>query len=259
MSSSKVIPMIAVAAVLWLLWSPAIDAPVDARQRPVAADSGYAAAVLGVGASTTPIVVPAPVVPSTSHARADCPTGGWVTHGDGHRTRCVDCDPSWTASDEVQQVVIVPQVVEPVRQQTIAEELGVDDPSLASPRWTFPGTIQGHLSRTHDVPNAAGLSRAEAIDLHNRIHNAEARGLPVGAVSYTAQDCPDGLCPTDSFGNILASDCPSGSCPTSSGMSSGSGVLSSSGSLRRPLQGVRERKPVRSLVRRILSRRGGCN
>lgn len=34
----------------------------------------------------------------TKHKRADCPTGGWVTHGDGHRTRCPHCDPPWDSA-----------------------------------------------------------------------------------------------------------------------------------------------------------------
>ena len=30
-----------------------------------------------------------------THAREDCPTGGWITHGDGHKTRCPFCRPAF--------------------------------------------------------------------------------------------------------------------------------------------------------------------
>lgn len=37
-----------------------------------------------------------PVGPTDeTHNRSDCPTGGWITHGDGHRTRCPDCRPAY--------------------------------------------------------------------------------------------------------------------------------------------------------------------
>ena len=38
------------------------------------------------------------VVPnSTKHPRADCPNGGWITQGDGHKSRCPECDPPWNS------------------------------------------------------------------------------------------------------------------------------------------------------------------
>lgn len=38
------------------------------------------------------------VVPnSTKHNRADCPNGGWITQGDGHKSRCPDCEPAWNS------------------------------------------------------------------------------------------------------------------------------------------------------------------
>lgn len=38
---------------------------------------------------------PAPT-PSKYHKRADCPTDGWITQGDGHQTRCKYCQPSYS-------------------------------------------------------------------------------------------------------------------------------------------------------------------
>lgn len=45
------------------------------------------------------------IIVNDKHARADCPTGGWVTHGDGHKTRCPSCDPPYLATDEAPVVV----------------------------------------------------------------------------------------------------------------------------------------------------------
>lgn len=45
------------------------------------------------------------------HARADCPTNGWITHGDGHKTRCPDCDPPYVSTEtKVEEPVITPIV-----------------------------------------------------------------------------------------------------------------------------------------------------
>lgn len=40
----------------------------------------------------------------------------------------------------------------------------------AGPRWTWPGNLSSHLQGTHGV-STAGLSRAEQIELHDRLHN----------------------------------------------------------------------------------------
>lgn len=53
-------------------------------------------------ASLTPVPDPDINPDPEKHSRANCPTGGWVTHGDGHRTRCPDCDPPWTGMEDVQ-------------------------------------------------------------------------------------------------------------------------------------------------------------
>ena len=52
-------------------------------------------------------VGPAPP-PTTKHARRDCPTDGWLTHGDGHRTRCKLCDPPWNDTGSVGKAPIKP-------------------------------------------------------------------------------------------------------------------------------------------------------
>lgn len=44
------------------------------------------------------------IVVNDKHARADCPTDGWVTHGDDHKTRCPNCDPPYLSTDEIPKV-----------------------------------------------------------------------------------------------------------------------------------------------------------
>lgn len=50
------------------------------------------------------------------------------------------------------------------------------DDSLDYPSWTWPGDILEHLEGEHGV-DIGTMSRADAIRLHNRLHNAEVRGL----------------------------------------------------------------------------------
>jgi len=38
-----------------------------------------------------------PPDPNARHSREDCPYDNWITHGDGHKTRCPYCDPPWDA------------------------------------------------------------------------------------------------------------------------------------------------------------------
>ena len=251
---------------LMLLWQPEVGPPAIAEAEPVESDAGFAAAVLGMGAGSTPIVVPtpgpAPEPGPAKHSRSQCPTQGWVTQGDGHRTRCLDCDPPYTAADEAPVLIdLTPAepepapVLLPIVMPSLSEQLGVSDPSLAYPAWTWPGDIQRHLEGTHGVDRAMSLSDAEAIRLHNQLHNAERRGVPIGAVAYQSGDCPDGMCPTDAFGNV-SGDCPSGTCPSSSGVSRSSAV--GVGSVLAPLKGLRERRPVRALAGRLFCRGGRC-
>ena len=90
----KLLAKAAVSALLLICLSgcKAPEASVDADQyRP------YVAAKLALVASTP---APGPVPDdNATHPRAECPTNGWITHGDGHRSRCPNCDPPWT-SDE---------------------------------------------------------------------------------------------------------------------------------------------------------------
>jgi len=153
-----------------------------------------------------------------------------------------DCD---QARQQTAAPVAAPAA--PIVRQSIAEQLGVDHPSLASPSWTYPGRIQPHLASDHGV-DASGMSNAEAVALHNRLHNAESRGIPVGAVSYTADDCPNGMCPTDAFDNV-SSDCPTGNCPTSAG-----GVGSAAQVGGRVIDRIREKQPIRSFISRFRRR-----
>lgn len=57
---------------------------------------GVVAALLAAITSTTVDALPVAPEPTATHRRADCPSDGWITHGDGHRTRCPNCDPPWT-------------------------------------------------------------------------------------------------------------------------------------------------------------------
>jgi hypothetical protein len=100
--------------------------------------------------------------------------------------------------------------VEVLEPQLLTEQLGVDSPALASPAWTYPGSIGNHLASGHGV-DASGLSQSEAVDLHNRLHNAER--YP-SMVSYQ-DDCPDGMCPTgpSRVSSGVGSSCPGGNCP----------------------------------------------
>lgn len=43
-------------------------------------------------------------------------------------------------------------------------------------RWTYPGDIASHLANGHGV-SAAGMSRAQAEALHDRLHEQGARGM----------------------------------------------------------------------------------
>lgn len=103
---------------------------------------------------------------------------------------------------------------------SLPKAMGIDAPSLGSPRWTWgpEASIFDHLEGPIHKVDTSGLSQAEAIDLHNRLHNAETRGVQVVA---QVQDCPDGTCPLDYAPAMVRSrtvtrvqSCPSGSCPT---------------------------------------------
>ena len=202
------------AVVLLLLWSP--DAERRLAADPVPADIGQAAALLGmtgdlgIGPSPGPVIPPAPV--SRTHDRADCPTSGWVTHGDGHRTRCPDCVPAY--GDETPQAL--PDDAEPV------------DPASESP--LPPVALDDAL---------VALTTQETVCIDGVCYAAQADGtlLPL------ASDDP----------LAAAATCADGSC----GTIAGSVVARAASAPRRLVSGLRERRPMRTLLGRIL-RRGGC-
>jgi len=71
--------------------------------------------------------------------------------------------------------------------------------SLATPVWTWgpEASIFDHLSGTHGE-STEGLSKAEAIIRHNKLHNAERQGISVSTVQVAirgSSDCPGGVCP----------------------------------------------------------------
>lgn len=93
--------------------------PANGMQIDFAPDVGLACASIGLELGTSgsipdPVVIPTPgpIVPvdpiDTTHPRNECPTGGWVTHGDGHRTRCPDCEPAWGDEPELTAVPTAP-------------------------------------------------------------------------------------------------------------------------------------------------------
>lgn len=51
-----------------------------------------AISIVAANTKASGTVVPTPI---GKHGRTSCPTGGWVTHGDDHKTRCPNCDPPW--------------------------------------------------------------------------------------------------------------------------------------------------------------------
>ena len=130
--------------------------------------------------------------------------------------------------------------------QQVIQQLEVSSPSLALPRWeNYDGlSDQDHLRFEHGVSAylTSKLTTAEARDIHSRVHNAEVRGVPIGAVSYVSDDCPDGACPTTSFSMTVTGDCPSGNCPM--GVSSGGSSYSdhsAKGRVRDRVSKLRER------------------
>lgn len=83
---------------------------------PTIADVGDYKSLAAAVVATQPVAsVAPPKVIETTHDRAKCPTAGWVTHGDGHKTRCPDCRPTWESQEEPKQEPVPPApVAEPV-------------------------------------------------------------------------------------------------------------------------------------------------
>ena len=49
---------------------------------------------IAIASLAPPPVVDVVIVQPRRHARADCPTSGWVVAGDGTRYECPDCEPA---------------------------------------------------------------------------------------------------------------------------------------------------------------------
>ena len=72
------------------------------------------------------------VVPVNSkHKREDCPNNGWITQGDGHRSRCPDCDPPYS-SDVDQLTEQVDLLKAQLEQATAAAAKAADEAKLAN-------------------------------------------------------------------------------------------------------------------------------
>lgn len=85
-----------VLALILVLFSGCVD--VDSSERFDYRDH------IATSIATHGMVPDVPVGPvDEKHAREDCPTGGWITHGDGHRSRCPFCDPPYTGEEAQQQ------------------------------------------------------------------------------------------------------------------------------------------------------------
>lgn len=207
------------ALVLLLLWTPDADRRLSAD--PVPADIGQAAALLGmtgdlgVGPLPGPVIPPAPV--AKTHDRADCPTAGWVTHGDGHRTRCPDCVPAY--GDEP---ATTPD----------ASPVDVDEPESTPEPLLPPIALRDVL---------VALPSQETVCVGGVCYSVDASGV----MTPLAADDPLAL--------SASSACADGSC----GTMAGEVVARAVSAPGRLISGLRERRPVRSLLGRIL-RRGGC-
>lgn len=55
------------------------------------------AALYVISSTPDPELKPEPI--DRGHPRESCPDGGWITHGDGHTTRCPLCRPAYTTDE----------------------------------------------------------------------------------------------------------------------------------------------------------------
>lgn len=119
---------------------PAPAPPADPGPGP-----GYYRAVIAAAVALTP---PAQAPPDqlNEHARTDCPGQGWVTHGDGHRTRCPNCRPVWPAEQET-PAPGPPALPPPARPAPEPEQKPAADP--ACPTGTCPAPIQAAPIRVY--------------------------------------------------------------------------------------------------------------
>lgn len=87
------------------------------------------------------------IVVNDKHARADCPTDGWVTHGDDHKTRCPNCDTPYLSTDEIPKVeppkeippapVKVQPPVKPQVQPKVIEQKKVQNYDQRTRKWYY--------------------------------------------------------------------------------------------------------------------------
>jgi hypothetical protein len=137
------------------------------------------------------------------HAREDCPTDGWITHGDGHRSRCPFCDPPYSGDEQPQQesaesaqddAVVVPDPQEGSGASSSEDEvpLPFEEPlievfpdmpksflNLPVPRiwWTYnEGDLRRHNEEDHGISYELqeGLTDRELRQVHSLAHNGRA-------------------------------------------------------------------------------------
>jgi len=89
-----------------------------------------------------------------------------------------------------------PTPPEPIRIPEPPPEKRHDTSALgpASPAWTWPGEIRQHLATTHGVQGAYALTSAQAVELHNRLHNAAATKRVALPQTVWRSSCPGGVC-----------------------------------------------------------------
>lgn len=78
-------------------WPPAACHVHGSRTQADAAAAVAYAALYPISSTPDPDIKPEPK--DDGHPRDECPNGGWVTHGDGHTTRCPKCRPVYSQEE----------------------------------------------------------------------------------------------------------------------------------------------------------------
>lgn len=78
-------------------WPPSSCQFRDSRAQADASAAVAYAALYPVSDTPDPDLKPEPK--DDGHPRDICPDGGWVTHGDGHTTRCPKCRPAYSEEE----------------------------------------------------------------------------------------------------------------------------------------------------------------
>lgn len=88
---------------------------------------------------------------NTKHARSSCPTNGWITQGDGHKTRCQDCEPPWEARASAIELVEDSEYAEPVD----------DDPQVEGdiPKWISDADEESEAEEPDEPDASDGATR----------------------------------------------------------------------------------------------------